>query len=39
MNFSINPVNQKISASKRCACWYWCCCMQFSGKGLWGLYH
>ena len=27
-------VNLKAAASKRCACWFWCCMHHTSGKGL-----
>jgi len=37
MSLRLNPVNQKFSASKRCACWYWCCSMEIIEKGLLGL--
>jgi len=26
MNTILNTMNEKDSASKRCACWFWCCC-------------
>ncbi len=34
-----NPVNEKIAASKRCACWHWCCAMHIYGKGVLGSFH